>query len=80
MKYAHKLLFEFVNKFVRQWAERRHEASFKDMVIMDALGRNVLINLYVVMIKVMARVIDPAIDTHGLAYGFILTTSLKLLG
>ncbi|KAH0752114.1 hypothetical protein KY285_005262 [Solanum tuberosum] len=56
---------------------RRHEASFRDMGIAHALENKNPINWPSLMIKHMARVIDPKPGAHQLAFENLLTTMFK---
>lgn len=73
MKPSHKLLFEFVNKCLFPHTEHRHEATYRYLGLMESLDTNQRVNLPELMIKHMARVVDPERSAHGLSYGFLLT-------
>uniref|UniRef100_A0A0V0IFL3 Putative ovule protein n=1 Tax=Solanum chacoense TaxID=4108 RepID=A0A0V0IFL3_SOLCH len=60
----HKLMFELVHKGILPRGERRHEASFRDMGIAHALENKDHIDWTSLMIKQMARVIDPKPGAH----------------
>ncbi|KAH0669453.1 hypothetical protein KY285_023615 [Solanum tuberosum] len=60
----HKLVFELVHKGILLRGERRHEASFRDIGISHALENKDPIDWPSLMIKQMARVIDPKPGAH----------------
>lgn len=70
---VHKLLFEFLNNCLLPNSERRHEATYLDMVVMEVLDKNRPINLPYVMLKHITRVVDQERGTHVLPYGFLFT-------
>ncbi|KAH0658395.1 hypothetical protein KY289_027143 [Solanum tuberosum] len=79
MSSFHKLVFEVVHKGILPRGERRHEAIFRDMGIGHALENMDPIDWPSLMIKHMARVVDPK-RPHQLAYGNLLTTVFKEFG
>nr|XP_033510344.1 uncharacterized protein LOC117275092 [Nicotiana tomentosiformis] len=72
MKLPHKVLFEFVNKVVLPRQERRHIATFMDLVLMECLDRERQINCPGFIIQLLDRVLTGT-KTHAIPYGFILT-------
>ncbi|KAK4716081.1 hypothetical protein R3W88_014419 [Solanum pinnatisectum] len=76
MSSFHKLVFEVVHKGILPRGERSHEASFRDMGIGNALENIDPIDWPSLMIKHMARVVDPK-KPHQLAYGNLLTTVFR---
>ncbi|KAL3356558.1 hypothetical protein AABB24_017288 [Solanum stoloniferum] len=74
MSPVHKLLFELVQKGVLPRGGRRHEASLRDMGIAHALENKDPIDCPSLMIKHMAKVIDPKPGAHQLAFGNLFTT------
>ncbi|KAH0646979.1 hypothetical protein KY284_034863 [Solanum tuberosum] len=79
MSLFHKLVFEVVHKGILHRGERRHEASFKDMGIGHALENMDPIDWPALMIRHMAKVVDPK-RPHQLAYGNLLTTVFREFG
>ena len=73
MEHFHKLLYEVVHKGIVPRGERRHEATFRDMGIANALDLEEPIDWPALMIKHMTRVIDPTPGKHQLAYENLLT-------
>lgn len=79
MKTTHKLLFEVVNKEIDP-AEPRHELSYRNMIIMNALDLEEHVNFSVLMIKHMEEIITPKLRAHKLAYGLMYPRCLHILG
>lgn len=73
MKRFLKLLFQVMHKGAIMHGERRHEATYRDMGLMNALEQVEHINLPTLMIKHMSRITDPKPCPHLLAYGDLLT-------
>lgn len=73
MKRSHKLLFQVMHKGAILRGERRHEAIYRDMGLMNALEQVDHINLPTLMIKHISRITDPKPCPHLLAYGNLLT-------
>ncbi|XP_070053969.1 uncharacterized protein [Nicotiana tomentosiformis] len=76
IKPPHKVLFEFVNKVVLPRQERRHIATFMDLVLMECFDSGRQINWYEFIIQLLDRVLTGT-KTHAIPYGFILTARLK---
>nr|XP_009619758.1 E3 ubiquitin-protein ligase BRE1-like 2 [Nicotiana tomentosiformis] len=55
MKHAHKVLFEFVNKVVLPRQERRHIATFMDLVLLECLDSGRQINWLGFIIELLNR-------------------------
>ncbi|KAG5604914.1 hypothetical protein H5410_026406 [Solanum commersonii] len=77
---VHKLLFELVHKGVLPRGHRRHIASFRDMGIANALERKEPIDWPSLMIKHIARISDPQLGSHQLAFGNLLTRVFTAFG
>ncbi|MCD7455539.1 hypothetical protein HAX54_028565 [Datura stramonium] len=73
----HLLLFELVNKYRLPRIERRQEASYRDLSLMERLDTNCKVNLLLLMIRHVRRVINPARGAQGLAYGFLLMKAFE---
>lgn len=80
IKSVHKLLFEFVNKCLLPRSERRHEATYLDLEVMEVLDQNMPINLLLLMLKHVERKADQEKGTHALPFGFLLTRVFDQLG
>ncbi|KAK4727241.1 hypothetical protein R3W88_032158 [Solanum pinnatisectum] len=57
--------------------ERRHEASFRDIGIANALENKEPIDWPSLIIKHMAQVVDPKLGPHWLAFGNLLTKAFE---
>ncbi|KAH0641896.1 hypothetical protein KY290_033515 [Solanum tuberosum] len=76
MALFHKLMYELVHKGVLPRGERRHKKFLKDIEIANALENKDPIDWPILMIKHMARGVDPKPGPHQLAFGNLLTTIL----
>ena len=70
---VHKLLFEIVHKGILPRGHQRHIASTRDMGLMNALECRERIDWPTLIIKHFARIIDPNLGSHQLAFGNLLT-------
>lgn len=70
---SHANFSEFVNKFLLSCIENHHEATYRDLGLMEAMDINQWLNLCALMIKHMAWVVDSEMGVHALSYIFFLT-------
>lgn len=70
MKVVHKQLFEFVNIYVLPRSEKMHEDKYIDMYVMEVHDENRLLNVLSMMIKHLAKVVDPSKGEHAVPNGF----------
>lgn len=68
-----KLLFEVVHKRVLPRGERKYEATYHDMGIVQAIVLQEPVNWPALILHHMARIVDPTEGPHQLAYGNLLT-------
>ena len=73
MRSLHKLLFEIVYKVILPRGHQRHIASIRDMGLMNALECKERIDWSTLIIKHLARIVDPKLGSHQLAFGNLLT-------
>lgn len=73
MRQVHKLLFEIVHKGVLPRGYKRHIASPRDMGLMNALECKEHIYWTTLIIKHFARIDDPQLGSHQLAFENLLT-------
>nr|XP_010312904.1 delphilin-like [Solanum lycopersicum] len=73
MRSLHKLLFEIVHKVILPRGHQRHIASIRDMGLMNALECKERIDWPTLIIKHLARIVDPKLGSHQLAFGNLLT-------
>ena len=73
MRCLHKLLFEIVHKVILPRGHQRHIASIRDMGLMNALECKERIDWPTLIIKHLARIVDPKLSSHQLAFGNLLT-------
>ena len=73
MRSVHKLLFDIVHKVILPRGHQRHIASIRDMGLMNALECKKHIDWTTLIIKHLARIIDPKLGYHQLAFGNLLT-------
>ena len=69
MRSLHKLLFEIVHKVILPRGHQRHIASIRDMGLMSALECKERIDWPTLIIKHLARIVDPQLGSHQLAFG-----------
>ncbi|TMW87201.1 hypothetical protein EJD97_020294, partial [Solanum chilense] len=70
---VHKLLFEIVHKGILPRGHQRHIDSIRDMGLMNALECKECIDWPTLIIKHFARIVDPQLGSHQLAFGNLLT-------
>lgn len=68
-----KLLFELVHKSILLHGERRYEATYGDMGLAYAIDLKELVDWPTLVIRHMARIVDPTQVPHHLAFGNLLT-------
>ena len=73
MRSLHKLLFEIVHKVILPKGHQRHIASIRHMGLMNALECKERIDWPTLIIKHLARIVDPKLGSHQLAFGNLLT-------
>lgn len=66
----HQLYFDVVHKILVPRKERRIEASYFDLTLMELLDSEVKINLPILIIKHTQRVFIKDNNVHALSYGF----------
>ena len=73
MRSLQKLLFAIVHKVILPRGHQRHIASIRDMGLMNTLECKERIHWPTLIIKHLARIVDPKIGSHQLAFGNLLT-------
>ncbi|KAG5586801.1 hypothetical protein H5410_047235 [Solanum commersonii] len=73
----HKLLFEIIHKGILPRGHRRHKTCLRDMGIAHALENMEPIDWPSLMIKHMAKIVDPQPGSHQLAYGNLFSIVFK---
>lgn len=77
MREIYKLFFKFVNNCVLPRYQRRHEATYMDLAVMEVLDQNKPLNLPSMMIKHMSMMADPLKEAHACLMGSCSMWCLK---
>ncbi|XP_015089745.1 neurofilament medium polypeptide-like [Solanum pennellii] len=73
MRSLHKLLFEIVHKVILPRGHQRHIASIRDIGLINAIECKERIDWPTLIIQHLARIVDPKLGSHQLAFGNLLT-------
>lgn len=75
MSLIHQLYFDMVHKMIIPRKEKRTEANYLDLTLIELLDTNVKISLLSFIIKHMQRILlKDDKKAHALAYGFWLAS------
>ncbi|KAH0714884.1 hypothetical protein KY284_007789 [Solanum tuberosum] len=68
----YQLMFEFINKVLVPWSQKRNAISATDLFLMEQLDELETINLSPIMLEHMHRVMTWKNAKHGIPYGYLL--------
>lgn len=77
LKEEFQVLFEFINRVLLSYSEKRTVTFASDLFLMEALSMFESINLLALIIKHLYKVMNIKDGNHGLRYGYLFTKLFK---